>query len=160
MADAGIVAGTRRESAGETSGSRAFGRRFRGPDAGDPLHGVEDVRVGAAAAEIPGDRRADLDRGWASDCESRSTLQDMIIPDVQKPHWRASAAMKACWTGDSRPSAARPSIVVISLARDLVGQNQAGADRLSVDEHGAGAAGAPAADDLRARHARADPAAR
>ena len=46
---------------------------------------------------------------------SRRTLQDRIIPDVQKPHWSASAAMKASCSGVRRPSAASPSIVVIGL---------------------------------------------
>ena len=41
---------------------------------------------------------------------SRATI-DMIWPGVQKPHWNASASMKARWTGCSSPSFAIPSIV-------------------------------------------------
>ena len=81
---------------------------------------------------------------------SSSALQERIIPEVQKPHWRASAAMKASWSGVSRPSAARPSIVDDGLAGGLVREHQAGADRLAVEKDRAGPAGAPAADDLRA----------
>jgi len=40
----------------------------------------------------------------------RATI-DMICPGVQKPHWNASASMKARWTGCSSPSFAIPSIV-------------------------------------------------
>ena len=36
---------------------------------------------------------------------------DMIWPGVQKPHWNASASMKARCTGWSSPSLERPSIV-------------------------------------------------
>ncbi len=38
----------------------------------------------------------------------------MIIPGVQKPHWRAWHSWKAAWTLCSSPSWARPSIVVTS----------------------------------------------
>ena len=84
---------------------------------------------------------------------SSSALQDRTIPEVQKPHWRASAATKASWSGVSRPSAARPSIVVIGLPGDLVREQQAGADGLAVEQDRAGAAGAAAADDLGAGQA-------
>ena len=36
---------------------------------------------------------------------------DMIWPDVQKPHWKASRSMNAACTGCSAPSLARPSTV-------------------------------------------------
>ena len=38
----------------------------------------------------------------------------MIMPGVQKPHCSAWCSWKACCTGCSAPSAARPSIVVTS----------------------------------------------
>jgi hypothetical protein len=36
----------------------------------------------------------------------------MTWPDVQKPHWKASASINACCTGSSVPSRASPSTVV------------------------------------------------
>ena len=60
----------------------------------------------------------------ASGSRSSRTLQERTIPEVQKPHCRASAAMKASWSGVRRPSAARPSIVVMGLPGGLVGQHR------------------------------------
>src|SRR5690242_20301417 len=38
----------------------------------------------------------------------------MIIPGVQKPHWRPCWSQNACWRGWSVAPSARPSIVLIS----------------------------------------------
>ena len=37
----------------------------------------------------------------------------MIMPGVQKPHWRPCFSQKPCWIGWSSPFFAMPSIVVI-----------------------------------------------
>src|SRR6185436_10732214 len=136
----------------QTSRGWTFGRRICGPDAADPLHGVEDVRVGAAAAEIPCDRRADLIAVGL-----RVRVQQHL---AGHDHSRGAVAALEGIRFDERlldcrePSVRREALDRRDLAApDLVGQSQAGADRLSVDEHGAGAAGAPAANGLRTRHA-------
>ena len=56
--------------------------------------------------------------------------------------------MNACCSGCSSSPSARPSTVRISLARRLHRKHQAGAHRLAVDDHRAGAADAVLAADM------------
>src|SRR6266852_437996 len=53
----------------------------------------------------------DVGLGFA--CRSATLL--MIIPGVQKAHWKAPASRKACCTGCRRPSFSSPSMVVIDF---------------------------------------------
>src|SRR5262245_48310013 len=48
--------------------------------------------------------------------ELRTEQADMIMPEVQYPHWKASSSRKACCTGWSCPFAARPSMVMMGCA--------------------------------------------
>ena len=44
----------------------------------------------------------------------RSQADSMIMPGVQKPHWRPCWSQNACWSGWSLPPTSMPSMVVIS----------------------------------------------
>ena len=74
----------------------------------------------------------------------------MIIPGVQKPHWRPCWSQNACWSGWRVAPSAMPSIVLISRAVRLDGEHRAGLGALAVDVDGARAAVAGVAADVRA----------
>jgi signal transduction histidine kinase len=104
------------------------------------LHGLDDVLVAGAAAQVAFQQLADLafaGLGWFL---HRSTAL-MTMPGVQKPHCRPWHSLKAACIGCMVPSAfARPSMVVTSAPLCLHGQHVAGLDGAAIDQHGAGAA--------------------
>ena len=61
-------------------------------------HGVEDLHVAAAAAQVAGQVLA---RGLASGsgCSSRSAFVVRMKPGVQYEHWNAVWSTNACWIG-------------------------------------------------------------
>ena len=72
-----------------------------------PLHGVQNVLIAGAAAQVAGDQLAQL---------IPISTADMMMPGVQKPHWTAASSTKARWMGDRPPSASwRPSTVRMLL---------------------------------------------
>ena len=73
----------------------------------------DDLRVAGAAADLAGDRLADLRVGRVR-VASSSARAVSIIPGVQKPHCRPCSSMKPCCTGSSTPSTSSPSTVRIS----------------------------------------------
>jgi hypothetical protein len=106
------------------------------------LHGLDDVVVAGAAADVAFQRLAHLllACAWQPWCCTRSTAL-ITMPGVQKPHCRPWQARKAACIGCSVPSAAaRPSMVVTAGALRLRGQHVAALHRLAVHVHGAGAA--------------------
>ena len=74
--------------------------------------GGDDVVVAGAAADVALDGVADLARRSGPGSRSRRSAAAMIMPGVQKPHWRPCFSQNAFWSGCSSPSVARPSIVV------------------------------------------------
>ena len=74
----------------------------------------------------------------------------MIMPGVQKPHWRPCFSQKAVCIGWSSAPSARPSMVMIVGAVGLDGEHRARLDGPSVDMDGARAALAGVAADVRA----------
>ena len=64
----------------------------------------------------------------------------MIMPGVQKPHWRPWCSQNAAWSGCSPSAEAIPSIVVTLGAIGLDGEHRARLHGLAVDVDGAGAA--------------------
>ena len=110
--------------------SRCSGRARR------PAHPRSSPRVGAAS-------------------RSSSAAAATSMPGVQMPHCAAPRARKACCSDSPlRGSAASPSMVTMLRALRLCGGHQAGAGRLAVDQHGAGAAIARVAAALGARAGR------
>ena len=73
-----------------------------------------------------------------------------MTPFRQKPHCAACSSMNACWIGCGRSSVPSPSSVVISAPSTRADRRHARADRAAADDHGAGAALAEAAAELRA----------
>ena len=157
----GVQVARVRELAGDLGdGVGAARGRRRVPDAGacgsrcSPLgrqvDGVEDLLVPGAAAEIPGERLADLvvatgrGRGAAGPPPRRRS------PGVQKPHCTAPASANASCTGCSVASPREPfdrdDVVAVRLCRE----DEARADELAVEEHRARAALALLARVLRA----------
>src|SRR5713101_8127892 len=63
---------------------------------------------------LPATARRTSSSVGAAFSRSSATI-DMIWPGVQKPHWNASASMKARWTGCSSPSFAIPSMVSTAI---------------------------------------------
>ena len=59
-----------------------------------PLHGVQNVLVAGAAAQVAGDKLAQLLRVYCLPEPTISTA-DMMMPGVQKPHWTAASSTKA-----------------------------------------------------------------
>ena len=94
---------------------------------------------------------------WATAFVRSSSWAARIIPGVQKPHCRPCLFQKLSWSGWSCSPSASPSIVVTSAPVGLHRQGGAGLGRHAVDEHGAGAALARVAADLRAGLLRDDP---
>ena len=79
----------------------------------------------------------------------------MIIPGVQKPHWRPCFSQNAFWSGCRAPSPpAMPSIVVTLVPSACDGEDRAALHRAAVDVDGAGAALAGVAADVGAGEAR------
>ena len=120
---------------------------------GGEAHGVEDLLVAGAAAQVAGQRLADLRVARrAARARSRS-WPATIRPGVQKPHCTAPASTNACCTGCSSLAVGQP------LDRDdlaplgLAGEHQAGADERAVEVDRAGAALALLAGVLGARQA-------
>ena len=72
----------------------------------------------------------------------------MIMPGVQKPHWRPCFSQKAVCIGWRSSPSARPSMVLIVGAVGLDGEHRAGLDRPAIDVDGAGAALAGVAADV------------
>ena len=64
----------------------------------------------------------------------------MIIPGVQKPHWRPCWSQNACWSGWSLPPCSMPSIVRDLGAVGLDGEHRARLGAAPVDVDGARAA--------------------
>jgi hypothetical protein len=62
--------------------------------AGGRVHGVEDLRVARAAAEVPGERLADL-VVVGSGTRLRRSAAATTKPGVQKPHWTAPVSANA-----------------------------------------------------------------
>ena len=123
---------------------RVSHRRASGHVVGGGLDGVEDALVGAAAAHVLRERLADV-----------ATVGLMFaVEEGDGRHDEAGDAVAALHGGfvdeglldgvEPSPSAS-PSIVVIVAAGDGADRRHAGAQRLTVDEDGAGAAEALAA---------------
>ena len=74
---------------------------------------------------------------------------------MQKPHWSAWWRLKASWSGESVASPASDSTVSTARAVGLDREQAAAAHRDAVEPHGAGAADAVLAADVRAGEAEA-----
>ena len=115
-------------------------------------HGTEDAVIGAAAAQMPRQRRADFlarghggSLGRAPGIAKRHSLDDearraeAALQRVVR-HERLLHRMQSC--------APMPSTVVTVLVRSRSCRHQAAHGGLAVDQHGAGAADAGPADEL------------
>ena len=90
----------------------------------------DDVRIGAAAADMAADRCLDILRASAAACAPAAPRSSSPCPGVQKPHCIASCSMKASCTGCSTSPCARPSIVVTARSPTSIAsimQEQTGA---------------------------------
>ena len=105
--------------------------------------------IGAAAAEMPADRRLHVvERAVGIPLDQRGAAHHHA--GVQNPHCIASCSMKARWTGCSCRRRASPSIVVIVPAAGVERERHAARGDLAVEPDRAGRAGAAIAADLRA----------
>ena len=95
-----LAAATARLGSASPSGCSAAQRTAR-----------DDVLVAGAAADLAGDRLADLGLADGSGLRSSSQRAVIIIPGVQKPHCRPCPCMKPCCTGSSSPPLSRSSTV-------------------------------------------------
>ena len=75
-------------------------------------------------------------------------VADMITPGVQYPHWKPMFFTNDCWTAESFPPSARPSIVVISRP-SVTRRHHARIDRLTVHHNRAGATSTKITSSLR-----------
>src|SRR5712692_8906818 len=114
-------------------------------------HGRDDVLVTSAAAQIPGERLADL----------ALVRIGMVAQERDERHEdarRAEAALQPMGLAERRLERMQRIARAVRQTLDchdvvpirLDGEHQAGADRLSIQQHGAGAAHAVLAPDVRA----------
>ena len=68
---------------------------------------------------------------------ARRSSAAISIPGVHAPHWAPPQARNAAWSGDGPSSAASPSTVSTRRPVDLARGDEARADLLSVEPHGA-----------------------
>lgn len=127
-----------------------------GLESGGALDGVEHVGIGAAAAEIPGKRLADL---------RARRLRVPVEKDLAGKHHPGGAESALQRVGGDERLLQGSQAAVRGQALDrrdrpsgnLVRERQARADGQAVDEDRAGPAGPAPADDLRPRQADAVP---
>ena len=81
----------------------------------------------------------------------RNATDDMSMPEVQKPHWKAPSSRNAFWIGWSLPFTSSPSEVIIFVPSRLDGEHGAALYRHAVDDDRACAAGDGVAAPLGAR---------
>ena len=112
------------------------------------LNRVDDVLVAGAAAESCRQcRRGSAGSDGFGLSFSRLTA-DMIMPGVQKPHWRPCSSQKPSCSGCSWPSLASPSMVVTSEPSACTANIVQDFDAAAVEQHRAGAALAGVAADV------------
>ena len=112
----------------------------------DRLH---DRLVAGAAAEVAGEQIDDLIARVGAGWRARKSVAAIRIPGVQKPHCSACCSRKARCSGFSSPSAARPSTVRISAPSAWTASSRHERTDDAVEDHGAGAADAVLAADVR-----------
>ena len=114
-------------------------------------HGVEDLLVAGAAAEVAGERLADLVVATGRGVRASRSAAATTSPGVQKPHCTAPASTKACLHRVEPVAVGEPldrrHVVTVGLRRE----DEAGADEHAVEQHRARAALALLARVLRAR---------
>src|SRR5258707_5473035 len=118
---------------------------------GRVLHGLDDVHVARAAAQVPADGLADLllarilvayeerARGHQHARRAEAALQTVLLGEALLHRMELAALLQALDRGDLR---------AVGLHRE----HGAGFDRLAVEVHRAGAAVARIAADMRGRH--------
>ena len=75
-------------------------------------HGLDDLLVAGAAAQVAGEPLLDLGARRVRAVARAAPAPTISWPGMQKPHCTAPVSRKACWSGWSRPPAASPSTVV------------------------------------------------
>ena len=134
---------------GLRSGGHDRGRLGLAQLAGRLLDRLDDVHVAGAAAEVAADALADLPL-VGSGFWSSSQAACMIIPGVQKPHWRPCWSQNACWSGWRVAPVGHALDGGDLAAVGLDGEHRARLGALPVDVDGARAAVAGVAADVRA----------
>ena len=118
--------------------------RGRSSSAWPPLGGqadrVEDLLVAGAAAEVAGQRLADLGVRRRSGAGEQVVRGDDEARACRSRTARRRRRRRPAAPGAARSPSARPSTVDDLAALRLAGGDQAGADRLAVEVDGAGAA--------------------
>ena len=81
----------------------------------------------------------------------------MIIPEVQKPHWKAPSSRNAAWIGSSFPSFSRPSTVVTFMPSTCMASTEQPFTAIPFDHDRTGTARYRVATPLRSREAQMIP---
>ena len=116
-------------------------------------HGIDDVLVAGAPAEISGQALADLLVGRERIFLRADPSPVISMPGVQKPHCSAWCSRKASCSGESASGVPRLSTVSTGGAVGLHREHETGADAVTVHQDRARAADAVFAADMGAGEA-------